>query len=264
VNVKYLAIFAHCNNALKRLFGALCMKYSKLFNVISIPVFFVLYLFTAIVVLLVVIFSMAGVKSMVQLTTFYWGKLVFLLMFKKIHTKGFENIDKTKKYILVANHASLFDIPAIMSVYPNLAWFGREYLMKIPILGKALKMNGYIPMKKANVRNTKIMLQQLIQQAGSQTIAMFPEGTRTLNGNLQRFHRGFIHLMKASELDVLPITLNGFFSLKPKIRSSINFCAKLELIVHKPISFEHLWPKNDDEIIEIVKNEIESAYKLSK
>jgi hypothetical protein len=54
--------------------------------------------------------------------------------------------------------------------------------------------------------------------------------------------------------------LNGFYKLKPKNRSYINFDSKLDVVIHKPIKREYLIDKTDKEIIETVKAVIESAY----
>ena len=88
---------------------------------------------------------------------------------------------------------------------------------------------------------------------------IFPEGTRTLNGKLNPFYRGFIYLLRASKTDILPVTLNGFFSLKPKNRFSIDFASKLEVIVHEAIPSQELIPLEDKSIIDKVKTVIESA-----
>jgi hypothetical protein len=58
----------------------------------------------------------------------------------------------------------------------------------------------------------------------------------------------------------LPVTLNGFYKLKPKNRFYINFDSKLDVVIHKPIRREELIDKSDYEIIEAVKTVIESAY----
>jgi len=169
-------------------------------------------------------------------------------------------MEKDKRYILIANHASLFDIMAIMSFFPGVSWFGRERLLKIPLFGQILKMTDYIPMKPANIRNTKEMLHHLIQKSSGMTIAMFPEGTRTLDGQLNRFHKGFIYVQRASGLDILPVTLNGFYRLKPKNRMAINFKAPLSIVIHKPVKNEELKNKKDVYLISRIKDVIESAY----
>jgi 1-acyl-sn-glycerol-3-phosphate acyltransferase len=121
-------------------------------------------------------------------------------------------------------------------------------------------MTDYVPFKEPNYRNTKKMIEQLDQKSKSQTVAIFPEGTRTLNGKINEFYRGFIWLFRTRDIDILPVTLNGFYKLKPKNRSYINFDAKLDVVIHKPIKREELIEKSDHEIIETVKTIIESAY----
>ncbi len=190
-----------------------------------------------------------------------WAKSVFLIIGKKFQVQGKENINKTKRYILVANHASLFDIVAIMSFYPGISWFGHERLLKVPLFGKILKMTDYVPFKEPNYKNTKEMIGQLINKSNYQTVAIFPEGTRTLSGKINEFYRGFIYLFRTREIEILPVTLNGFYNLKPKNRFYINFDSKLSVVIHKPIKREELIKKSDAEIIEKVKTVIESAYK---
>jgi len=181
-------------------------------------------------------------------------------MGKRLKIQGNEIFDKSKNYLIVTNHSSLFDILAIMAVKPAVSWFGRERLIKIPVFGHLLKSIDYIPMKSANIRNTKIMIDQLIHKSKGFTIAIFPEGTRTIDGKIQDFKRGFIHVLRAADLDILPITLNGLYELKPKTRFYIKFDAKVEVVVHKPIAKEELIAMSDKEIISTVKNVIESVY----
>ncbi len=233
---------------------------SRLYAVISVPVFIVLYSYTAIGVFIILIFAWLNIKKPITILTQIWAKSVFLIIGKKFHLHGKENIEKNKKYILVANHASLFDIVAIMSFYPNVSWFGHERLLKIPLFGKILKMTDYVPFKEPTVKNTKQMLEQLVQKSKKQTVAIFPEGTRTLDGSINDFFKGFIYLFRSSEVGILPVTLNGFYKLKPKNRFYINFSSNLEVIIHKPIKREELIEKSDTEIIEAVKNVIKSSY----
>jgi 1-acyl-sn-glycerol-3-phosphate acyltransferase len=233
---------------------------SRLYAVISVPVFIVLYSYTAIGVFIILIFAWLNIKKPIAILSQIWAKSVFLIIGKKFHIKGKENIEKTRRYILVANHASLFDIVAIMSFYPTVSWFGHERLLKIPLFGKILKMTDYVPFKEPTVKNTKQMLEQLVQKSKKQTVAIFPEGTRTLDGSINDFYKGFIYLFRSSEVGILPVTLNGFYKLKPKNRFYINFNSTLEVIIHKPLKREELIEKSDTEIIETVRNVIKSSY----
>jgi len=223
-------------------------------------VYAILYCFTAAGVLLILVFSWLHMKGVIMILTRFWAKSVFVIMGKKFRIVGKENIKKGEKYILVANHGSVFDITAIMSFYSGISWFGHERLLKIPLFGKILLMTDYVPFRKATISNTKMMLDQLKQKSKLKTVAIFPEGTRTLNGKINPFYKGFIYLFRSSDISILPVTLNGFYLLKPKNRFYINFDSKLEVIIHKPIRKEELIRKTDDEIVDAVKRVIESAY----
>jgi len=233
----------------------------KFYAVISILLFGVLYCYTAIGVFIILGLSFFRMKRPIRVLSRFWAKSVFIIIGKKLHVHGRKNINKDHRYILVANHASLFDIVAIMSIYPGISWFGHERLLKVPLFGMILRMTDYVPFKKPTVRNTKEMLEQLVLKSRDHTVAIFPEGTRTLDGKINDFYKGFIYLLRTSDIGILPVTLNGFYKLKPKNRASINFNSRLEVIIHEPIEREKLIGKSDYEIIKAVKSVIESAYK---
>lgn len=233
---------------------------SGIYSVLTVLLFGILYFYTAIGVLIVLIFALINIKTPIRMIFQFWAKSVFYILGKRFVISGKENINKKKKYILVANHGSLFDIVAITSFYSGISWFGHERLLKVPLFGKILQMTDYIPFKEPTYANTKEMIEQLVNNSKYQTIAIFPEGTRTLNGNINQFYRGFIYLFRTRDIDILPVTLNGFYEFKPKNRFYINFSSKLDIVIHKPIKREELIEKNDCEIIEKVKSVIESAH----
>jgi len=237
------------------------MLQSGLYSFLSVIIFGLLYIFTATGVLIVIFLSWLNARRAVKFLTKVWASAIFMIMFKKLHVSGKEKINKNKRYIVTANHASLFDIVAIAAVYPGVSWFGHERLLKVPVFGKFLRMTDYVPFREPTVSNTRHMLEQLIQKANNQSVALFPEGTRTTDGKIHPFYRGFIYLMKSREIDVLPVTLNGFYNFKPKTRFYIDFRSRLEVIIHEPIPRAELINKADKEILDIVKNRIESGYR---
>lgn len=224
----------------------------------------ILIILTAVIVLLSLLFYLLRWKKAKNTVIHAWAKGSFFLIGKRLYVEGKENIEKGKKYILMANHTSLFDIMGIMSVFPEVAWFGKEYLLKIPIFGTLLRINNYVPMKSSNLRNTKEMLGELIKNTNNHTVAIFPEGTRTVTGELGKFRKGFLHVLKASELDILPVSLIGFFDFKPKNRSYFCYRAKLTLKIHEPLLYSELRELIDNEIISRTRSSIESALTTTK
>ncbi len=227
---------------------------------LSIVVFGILYAYTAIGLPFVILLTWLNAKRPVQLIIMLWAKSVFFFMFKKLRITGRENINRNERYILLANHASLFDILAIVSFYPEVAWFGHERLLRVPVFGRFLRMMDYVPFREPTVTNTRHMLEQLMSRANNKSVALFPEGTRTTDGKINPFYRGFIYLFRSRDIDILPVTLKGFYDFKPKTRFYIKFGTKLEVIIHKPIPRTELISLSDNEIASRVKEVIESAY----
>ncbi len=228
-------------------------------NTYTILSYTVLYPFTFLIVLLILLLNTLGLQKAIRIVVRFWAKGSFILIGKIFQIEGKENMDKDRKYIIMANHSSLFDIMGITAICPNSSFFGRANLMEIPIFGKVLEVVNFIPMKSTDLKNTKLMIEQLIKRTENQTVAIFPEGTRTTNGQLNNFRKGFLHVLKASKLDILPISLIGFYDFKPKNRFYFNYSKKLSAKIHVPIPYSELEKLEDKEIIDRVRFEIESS-----
>lgn len=234
------------------------MKYPILYTY-TILSYTLLYPFTFFITTTVLIMYYLGFRKQIPTVIWFWANSSFLLIGKYYRIEGRENFDKRKKYILVSNHSSLFDIMGIMAICSKVSWFGRANLMQIPVFGNVLRAINYVPMQTTDLTNTKNMVGQLISNSENQTVAIFPEGTRTTTGDLSRFRKGFLHVLKASQLDILPVTLNGFFEFKPKNRFYFNYPIKLSAKIHSPITYEELEKLDDKAIIDRVRSSIESA-----
>lgn len=185
--------------------------------------------------------------------SFLWGRLLFILNGRIVHVTGREYLKKGKAYLVVANHASYFDIPAIITVIPDIIWVGREKLFRVPVFGYFLKQWGSIPIDTKSVMRSGDAITAATGQAlQARSVAIFPEGTRSPDGKLQPFKRGFVRILRNSDLDVLPITLNGFYTLCPKDRWVLNPAKKLEITIHPPIPRAELLGKEDTEITGLV------------
>lgn len=232
------------------------MAFNYLYTLLA---YAILYLLTTISVLLSLLFNALGWKKALHAIILSWATGSFFIVGKRLHIIGREKFDKGKRYILMANHSSLFDIMGIMSVFPGVAWFGKEYLVKIPVFGSLLKGINYVPMKTTDLRNTRQMVDDLIKNTADHTVAIFPEGTRTITGELSKFRKGFLHVLKASELDILPVTLVGFYEFKPKNRFHFRYRVRLSVQIHDSLPYSELKELNDHEIIHRVQSRIGSV-----
>lgn len=218
--------------------------------------------FTAIMVPIGVVLAVVKWEIPLRFGHWFWANGLFWLMGTNVRIVGKENVRPDKNYILVVNHSSIYDIPAILTVFPRLAFIGKEYLIRIPVFGTLLSRTDYIPIDPKDAVKAHESITKSIETARSLTIAIFPEGTRTLNGRIGRFKKGFVHIFWGTNLDVLPVTLNGLYELKPKTRFTIERKWQIEAVIHPPILNEELIKMTDTEIVEKVRSVVLSSHKI--
>ncbi len=117
--------------------------------------------------------------------------------------------------IIIANHESFFD-PYLVSFQPqrNICMAVRNWPFKIPFYGFYMKLAGYINVETDN-------LDEIIEQAGkaieqNSSLMFFPEGTRSKDGNLNRFHSGPFHLAVQTGLPIVPLCITGTYNMLPR------------------------------------------------
>jgi 1-acyl-sn-glycerol-3-phosphate acyltransferase len=161
----------------------------------------------------------------------------------KVVTKGVENLDLSRSYIYVANHASLFDIPSVIAGVPDqIRIVYKKELEKIPIFGWGLKYGKtYIGIDRGKGQRALQSLEKAANKIRTgASVLMFAEGTRTTDGNLQPFKRGAFNLAVKARVPVVPLTIIGSYHVLPKNSLKIN-PGTIELILDKPIE-----PMNDN------------------
>lgn len=165
-----------------------------------------------------------------------WSMLALWLCRIKVLASGREHIPADGNFILVCNHASFFDVPATMSIFPRTRVMFKSEMSYIPLWGWALRWGYHIAVDRG--RGTKAMKSldravNAIKAGGS--VVLFAEGTRSRDGHLQPFKRGAFQLAARTGVPILPIVLNGTFAIQPKgtfdIRPGV-----IEMIIGEPIS----------------------------
>ena len=164
-----------------------------------------------------------------------WSKFTLLVFGVKVKVRGMENISPDGAYIFVTNHASMFDIPAIMSVLPRVRIMFKKELSYVPLWGWALKWGHHIMVDRAKGSEAMKSLNraaEAIKTGGS--VILFAEGTRTRDGKMLPFKRGAFTLAAKSGVPIVPITINGSFKILPKSSLDIR-PSPIELLMDKPI-----------------------------
>ncbi len=120
--------------------------------------------------------------------------------------------------IVMANHTSLFDIPVLFSVLPGRVRFlAKKQLFSIPVFGWALRAAGFVSVDRGSSRGGAHAFGEARQRAAEgYTLAIFPEETRSLDGELLPFRSGGALLAKATSLPVVPLAIRGALQVRPR------------------------------------------------
>ncbi|MDE6715798.1 MAG: 1-acyl-sn-glycerol-3-phosphate acyltransferase [Muribaculaceae bacterium] len=184
-----------------------------------------------------------------------WARLWCILMFVRVRVSGRENINSNTSYIFVCNHQGAYDI---FSIYGYLNhrfyWMMKKSLEKIPLVGLACKEVGHIMVDQSSASAIKRTMQTAESRLkGGNSLVVFPEGARTWDGKMRRFKRGAFLLASEFRLPIVPVTIDGAFSVMPRFTYNIK-PGVINITIHKPIDA----PSNSEEMDNAMKESFAS------
>jgi 1-acyl-sn-glycerol-3-phosphate acyltransferase len=177
----------------------------------------------------------------------------------RIHVEGREHVPAGRACIFMANHVSNLDPPAL---FPNLpgrtSVFLKRSLMKIPILGYAFKLAGFIPVDREGlVDDAQVAVAEAERVLASGLhITTFVEGTRSRDGRMLPFKKGPFYLAKDSGAPCIPVSIHGTEKILPYGSLRIHH-GVAHVIFHEPIDPAHYATR--DELSESVRAAIASS-----
>jgi len=185
------------------------------------------FIWTFIGVINTLIWALFGIflslfSSTGRITHFYcaalWSKTTLWCSGVKVEINGLDVIDKDKTYIYIPNHLSIFDILALLAYLPvDFKFILKKELMRIPILGWAMRRARYISIDRSSPAKAKSTFKQAVDRIRSgASILIFAEGTRSKNGHLQPLKRGAFYLAIESGAPIVPVAIKGTYKIMPK------------------------------------------------
>ena len=145
-------------------------------------------------------------------------RFLFKLMFVKVEVEGAEKLDKNQTYIFMPNHVSLFDMPVLGGFIPNLMRaVEAERNFKWPIYGTLVRKAGNIPISRTKIHSSiKSFKIALGEMKTGKSITLFPEGHRTMTGEIGEFKKLPFFMAKEGGKPIVPIGLSGLYKMKNK------------------------------------------------
>ena len=166
-----------------------------------------------------------------------WAKCICWLCLSPYKVEGRENIDKDTSYIFVANHQGAFDIFLLYAgLGHSFRWMLRKGIRKMPFVGYACDKAGHIWVDEHGASGMMHTVRQALQTLkGGISIIIFPEGTRTKTGHLNRFKKGAFTLAAMLKMPVVPITIEGPYYIMQK-GSFLIRPHRMKITIHQPLA----------------------------
>lgn len=182
----------------------LFVVFALLFNILIVPPFILISLITR--------------KDRILFSVYkIFLKISFFILGIRVKVLGRENIPEPP-FIIAPNHTSYLDPPAlIMVISYNIRAMAKKSVFNIPILGIALSIGKFIKVDRSSASRASKSFREAEKLLKSGIpLMIFPEGTRTYNGNLQRLKGGVARLSLKSGVPVVPTVIKGGFELLPR------------------------------------------------
>ncbi len=187
-----------------------------------------------------------------------WARVGLFLAGVRLETGNIEKIPTGQPLIFMGNHQSNFDILALYAALPvHFSWIAKEELFRIPFFGFAMRRAGYIPLDRGDGRRALKSVDEAARKIrNGVSVIIFPEGTRTRDGNLLPFKRGGFLLAAKAGVPIVPFTINGTAGINPAKTLQLQK-GTVRICFSDPMETSGATGKRRDDLIERVRAAIE-------
>jgi len=181
----------------------------------------------------------------------------------RVRVYELKNFPQRDRLLICSNHQSYLD-PLILGITcPRpVNYLGRKNLLRFPIFGWFLRFNDAIPIDRD--RNALSGIKETLRRLKrGESVVMFPEGTRTTDGEVQSLKLGFCTLARRSKSTLMPIGFDGAYQAYPR-GQALPRLGRIHVVMGKPISFEEYHPLTDQEMADLLESRIVECFEKAR
>jgi 1-acyl-sn-glycerol-3-phosphate acyltransferase len=187
-----------------------------------------------------------------------WCIHLLFLCGVRVRTIGAEKLSRKERYVFIANHQSFFDIPTLYVGLPfSLSFIAKKELFFIPFFGWGIAAIGHIWIDRENARSARKSITRAIGKLKRQCISLvlFPEGTRSITGEVGEFRRGSFTLAIEAGVPVVPVSIVGTRDILPK-KALLFRTGTVTLVIGDPVLPDALAGLDKQRLSEIMRERI--------
>jgi 1-acyl-sn-glycerol-3-phosphate acyltransferase len=176
----------------------------------------------------------------------------------RVAVRGLERLDRSRSYVFAANHQSIYDIPIVFTAIPfQLRIVAKQSLGRIPFMGWHLHLAGHLLVDRS--RPGAGVVKKMARLIGERhSLIVFPEGTRSIDGAVQRFKGGSFALAVEAGLPIVPITIHGSCDVMTKGQLTVR-PRDVSLTIHDPVETASVPRDGVRELADRVREVVRSA-----
>ena len=188
---------------------------------------------------------------------FWASTYIFTNPFWKVKIIDRQKIRKDGVYVMICNHQSMLDIIVLYRLFTHFKWVSKKELFKVPISGWNMTLNRYIAVDRGNKASHLKMFKECEENlANGSSIMIFPEGTRSVDGEIHNFKEGAFKIALAAKVSILPIVLEGTSDLLPKNGFMFKTKNTIRVKILDPVPYESFKSMTSRELTEKMKEQI--------
>lgn len=190
---------------------------SALRTVVLVPLFFLFTLLAAVAV--VVVEKLRGDSPAVDRIIDRWSRWFLGIAPVRYELIGAEHLDPERRYVVVSNHLSNFDIPLLfVALRPiRIRFLAKKEIYKIPFVAQAMDAVGIVKIDRQAAMTAHEAINAGVRNATERgfSLMVFAEGTRSRDGDMHDFRKGAFRMAIDNDLPLLPVVIHGTWSVNP-------------------------------------------------
>ncbi|HUN53523.1 MAG TPA: lysophospholipid acyltransferase family protein [Smithella sp.] len=201
---------------------------------------------------------------LLHLFTCFWGSIyTWVMPAWRIRIEGRENVRKNKAYMIVSNHQSQMDILVAFRLFFHYKWVSKSEMFRVPFVGWNMSLNRYVKLKRGDKESVEKMLRECaIHLREGSSIFMFPEGTRSPDGEVKNFKLGAFEMALKEKVPILPIVVSGTNKALPKYSMNFHGVQKMYIKIFEEIPYSAFKNLSATETAEMVRQFIIKKLKI--